>query len=262
MRTRTSGAARVRLRDLLSRREQQPAFPERVVDELVREALIQRWDAGDEISSDEDQHDLAPYCIAGPVKVMCPGPFIDVALTYVSDGGFVPSGWLFEARPVRRRFRIVAHTEGAVIASWSQATLRRLLTALPSSLALEAHAHPWRMFSQLARIQCVLRALALHDRILVQLRQLAPQFGRPEDRGTLIDLALTHEQLGELVVASRASVTKTLRVLRMEGLVIAVQPRFILTPQAMASDGRGDSRAGRVATPAPERRATPRRATS
>src|SRR5258706_1991821 len=132
MRTRTNGEARERLRRLLSRREQRPVFTPRVIDELVREALIQRWDAGDELLSDDDGHDLAPYCVAGPVKVVCPVGDTDVALAYVGDGRFVPSGWMFEARPSPRHLRLRAHTQGAVIASWSHAVLTRLLEVLPA----------------------------------------------------------------------------------------------------------------------------------
>lgn len=62
----------------------------------------------------------------------------------------------------------------------------------------------------------------LDDRILGLLELLAEQFGAPCAEGLLIDLRLTHAQLATAVGATRSTVTRILRELRVRGAVVIV----------------------------------------
>ena len=53
----------------------------------------------------------------------------------------------------------------------------------------------------------------------ILLLELAEQFGRKEPRGILIDLSLTHQDLANLVAASRTTVTETLLAFKEQGLI-------------------------------------------
>ena len=64
-------------------------------------------------------------------------------------------------------------------------------------------------------------------------------------RGTLVDLSLTHEELGDLVVAARANVTRRLGQLEARGLVVVVPPHRFLLPTRAGADVRVADRGGR-----------------
>src|SRR3989338_5922044 len=70
----------------------------------------------------------------------------------------------------------------------------------------------------------------------ILLLELAGQFGRRESQGILIDLSLTHQDLANLVAASRTTVTETLQAFKTEGL-IDIQSRRIrlVKPEALKS---------------------------
>jgi hypothetical protein len=117
----------------------------------------------------------------------------------------------------------------------SRAVLDRVLSAMPPRLAFDAQAYAWRTFSRLTRLQCVLRGLPLIDRIVCQLQALAPDFGKPDPHGVLVDLALKHDELGELVAGARSNVCRRLGTLESDGIVVGVPAhRFLLTHRGMA----------------------------
>jgi CRP-like cAMP-binding protein len=62
----------------------------------------------------------------------------------------------------------------------------------------------------------------LDDRILGLLELLAEQFGVPCAEGRLIDLRLTHAQLATAVGATRSTVIRIVRELRVGGAVVTI----------------------------------------
>jgi CRP/FNR family transcriptional regulator, cyclic AMP receptor protein len=70
----------------------------------------------------------------------------------------------------------------------------------------------------------------------VLLLELAEQFGKKESQGILIDLALTHQDIANLVAASRTTVTETFQAFKEQGF-IDVQDRRIrlMKPEALRS---------------------------
>lgn len=108
-----------------------------------------------------------------------------------------------------------AHTEvRAFIQSWDRAVespafadlLRRRLGRQEAWMAVQARPR-------------------LTDRLLGLLGLLAEQFGRPHECGTLIDLHLSHEQIGAVIGTTRKRVTHMLGCLRKEQLVRSEGPR-------------------------------------
>ena len=57
------------------------------------------------------------------------------------------------------------------------------------------------------------------------LSVLAEQFGCPYQRGVLIDVRLTHDQLASATAATRATVTRALGQLRRRGAIWTVNSR-------------------------------------
>src|SRR5208337_2160509 len=62
--------------------------------------------------------------------------------------------------------------------------------------------------------------LGLHERIAITLLELASDFGIKESRGTLLRASFSHQDIADLVGASRPRVTEHLAQLEREHLVI------------------------------------------
>ena len=75
------------------------------------------------------------------------------------------------------------------------------------------------------------RELVFHDatgRLINLLQRFARDFGRPAEEGTVVDLILTHQEIADLLGASRVTVTKTLNSLIDEGLIKMKDRKIVL----------------------------------
>jgi CRP-like cAMP-binding protein len=70
--------------------------------------------------------------------------------------------------------------------------------------------------------------LGLRDRLLVALLELAEKFGVQDSRGTILPLRLTHEDLADLVGASRQRVTEQMNELRRQGVILSEGRHLVL----------------------------------
>ncbi len=73
-----------------------------------------------------------------------------------------------------------------------------------------------------------LLALDLHERIAMTLLELASDFGVKESRGMLLGAAFSHQDIADLVGASRPRVTEHLAQLESEHLIIRQGRHFIV----------------------------------
>ncbi len=65
-------------------------------------------------------------------------------------------------------------------------------------------------------------------RIRAGILQLSSRYGLADNRGVLINLRITHQELAEMVGTSRETVTRTLATLRRKGILKIDQRRMIL----------------------------------
>jgi CRP-like cAMP-binding protein len=70
--------------------------------------------------------------------------------------------------------------------------------------------------------------LDLHERIAITLLELASDFGIEESRGALLRASFSHQDIADLVGASRPRVTEHLAQLEREHLVIRQGRRLIV----------------------------------
>jgi len=68
----------------------------------------------------------------------------------------------------------------------------------------------------------------VRERIAIALLDLGRKFGAPHDRGTLIDLRLSGQDMADLVECSRPKASECLKNLVAEGIVRREQGRFII----------------------------------
>ncbi|AZR73582.1 hypothetical protein BBF96_09380 [Anoxybacter fermentans] len=69
----------------------------------------------------------------------------------------------------------------------------------------------------------------ISGRLANQILIFSKQFGKKTERGILIQLSLTHQELANLLGASRVTVTKTLNQFQEEGIIEIVNRRILIT---------------------------------
>jgi CRP-like cAMP-binding protein len=207
----------------------------RAIDELVRRAQVGRWRARQRIFDADDATDLVNFLVSGAVKVSCPTGQGTVCVQMVRPGQFFGLNWYAEhGQP--RMFVATAFTD-SVVAMVTSETMTRVIAAAPPDATLQLFAYSWRALSGLLYEKCCLLGLDLRDRLLHELGVLARDFGRRHPAGgVVIDLALTHADLAELVIASRANVARATKRLEREGLVGREERRILLTERFFASE--------------------------
>jgi CRP/FNR family transcriptional regulator len=221
------------LRALLTHEAPRLGLTTAAIEQIVRQSQITYWRAGQEIFSQGEAHDLANFLVSGAVRVVCQGFHrTRVVVQIVRPAHFFGLGSLFD-RPGPRIFGAVAHVD-AVVAVMSQDALKGVMAALPPGHALQVMAYSWRVLSRLLYEKCLHLTMPLRDRLVHELGVLAHDFGEERDDGILIGVPLTQADLAELVVASRANVSRCIATLRRAGLVELVGRRLLLTPRFRA----------------------------
>lgn len=104
--------------------------------------------------------------------------------------------------------------------------LRKLMVAMPTLAVclVEGLAHKGRCYSELLQI---LATQSVEERLKQLLHNLAGLYGLPSEGGQLIERHFSHEELANMVGATRQWVTMTIRRLEKQGFV-AMRGRRIL----------------------------------
>jgi CRP-like cAMP-binding protein len=216
------------LRALLGREGPRLGLTTAAIEEIVRQSQITYWRAGQEIFSQGESHDLVNFLVAGAVRVVAQGhKGVPVVVQIVRPAHFFGLASLFDP-PGPRLFGAVAHVD-AIVAVMSQDALSGVMAALPPGHALQLMAYSWRVLSRLLYDKCLHLTMPLRDRVLHELGVLARDFGERREGGILIDLPLTQADLAEMVVASRANVSRCLAALRRGRLLEVTGRRMLLT---------------------------------
>jgi len=198
------------------------------VEEIVRQSQLGQWRRHQPIFRSEDTSDLINFLVSGAVKVTCPTGEGTVCVQIVRPGQFFGLNWYAE-RSQPRQFTAVAFTDCTVGMVTSE-TMARVIATAPPRAVLQIFTYSWRALSGLLYEKCCLLGLRLEDRLLHELGVVARDFGRARSGGAVaIELPLTHADLGELALGSRANVARTMKKLERQGLVAKEGRRIILT---------------------------------
>ncbi|OWY68336.1 replication/maintenance protein [cyanobacterium TDX16] len=81
---------------------------------------------------------------------------------------------------------------------------------------------------QAEELLSIIRQTNARARLLQMLLWLARKFARPVERGRLIDLRLTHQEIAEFIGMTRVSVTRLLSQLEQEGIIDRPRRHFIV----------------------------------
>jgi CRP-like cAMP-binding protein len=237
MRSRPNGEVRERLRQLLLQRARAFGLTPAAVDQLLALAVLERWSAGEPIATADETGERLGMVVVGAVKLVCETPRGKrVSVCFVAPGQLVPSEWPADGTPTRRDIRAVAHDPlGTVVAWWTRRALLDVAATLPSGQAMHAVASASQAVMDLLRQKCDLLGLALRDRVLAVLQNLARDFGCPHPAGVRIELRLTHQDVAGAAVGSRANVTRALEELRADGEVLVDDHRLVVTHRGLVA---------------------------
>ena len=197
------------------------------VDLLVRGAQLGRWHKGQTIFSPEDTADFVNFLVSGVVKVSCPSGAGTVCVQLIRPGQFFGLNW-YADKGQPRLFSATAFVD-ATVAIITNEMMTELVAASAAPGVLQIVSFSWRVLSRLLYEKCSLLGLRLEERLVHELAVLARDFGHDTDRGVTIDLPMTHADLAEFAIGSRANVARVMKRFEREGLVGKEGRRFVLT---------------------------------
>jgi CRP/FNR family cyclic AMP-dependent transcriptional regulator len=206
-----------RFRTLLADVGRRMGLSATAVEQLVRSAQLGRWSKGQSIFSPEDTADFVNFLVTGVVKVSCPSGAGTVCVQLIRPGQFFGLNWYMD-KGQPRLFSASAFTD-ATVAIITNEMMGDLVAQSPPPGVLQIVSYSWRVLSRLLYEKCCLLGLRLEERLIHELAVLARDFGRDAETGILIDLPLTHADLAEFALGSRANVARVMKRFEREGLV-------------------------------------------
>jgi CRP/FNR family cyclic AMP-dependent transcriptional regulator len=215
------------LRTLLTHISRRMGMTPSAVDLLVRSAQLGRWNKGQNIFSPEDSADFVNFLVSGVVKVSCPSGAGTVCVQLIRPGQFFGLNW-YADQGQPRLFSASAFTDSTV-AIITNEMMAELVANSPPPGVLQIVSFSWRVLSRLLYDKCCLLGLRLEERLVHELAVLARDFGRDTNGTVLIDLPVTHADLAEFAIASRANVARVMKRFEREGLTVRDGRKIVLT---------------------------------
>ncbi len=155
----------------------------------------------------------------------------------------IPPGEMFGISAVlsetTHQFQCEAFTDCLVAKVEPQKFVEIMLGASLSDFQIVMDMLVSRLEELLTRYSMMLR-LAVRDRLLTAFAELSSKFGRHHERGTLLNIPLTHQDLAELVGAARSVITSQLKDLEHDGAIIRERRRLVLVPTMLSNEGAID----------------------
>jgi CRP-like cAMP-binding protein len=137
------------------------------------------------------------------VALLAPGPLPEFPSQFASPGHFQCEAY--------KDCRL-----GSV--SWDR--FNAITSGAPQTAFREFHANNLRLWYRLMMRGSSFLGLSLHERLELTLLELCSDFGIEESRGMLLRVSFSHQDLADLVGATRSRVTEHLAQLEREHLVI------------------------------------------
>jgi CRP-like cAMP-binding protein len=226
---------RRKLRKLLAENADRFGLPREAIDILAANAASRTVPAGTPPVAPDEAADLVTFLTDGVARIAGRGPHDEpMTLTYVKEGQFTGTGWLFGTWRGPGMLTAVAHGE-ARVAMWERGAMARMLDPdAASQLMACAGVYCAALLGQ----TFAMLAMSLRERLHLKLALLARDFGRPWQgipAGRLILLHLRRGDLAELVIAAPPNVGKAVIELREAGMIVKVGHRILVTEQGLST---------------------------
>ena len=184
---------------------------------LVSQITLERFERRSTLFTEGSASDTLYVLVSGVIKIsLSTSKGEDILVSLVSPGELFGITSLLPG--MQRPFRAEAFSDCWVGRLSPEALVTTLLGIPFADFSVFMSGTVSRWFGLLHRY-AHFQGLDLHQRLSLALLELAHKFGVQDDRGTLLILQLTHEDLADLVGASRQKVTEHMRELERQQLL-------------------------------------------
>jgi CRP/FNR family cyclic AMP-dependent transcriptional regulator len=208
-----------------------PWASDRQLEQLLAHMSLQRVERRTALFNEGTPSDALYFLVSGVVKLSLRSlEGEDVLISLICPGEFFGITALMPG--MQRAFRSEAFSDcwvGMIQADTFVTTLLGVPFRDFSSL-MGTTVNRW--FSLLYRY-AHFQGLGLRQRLAMALLELAQKFGVQDDRGTILILQLTHEDLADLIGASRQKVTEHMKELERQQLILRDGRKLIVLPHRL-----------------------------
>jgi len=208
-----------------------PWASDRQLEQLLAHMSLQRVERRTALFNEGMPSDVLYLLVSGVVKLSLRSlEGEDVLVSLICPGEFFGITALMPG--MQRAFRSEAFSDcwvGMVQADTFVTTLLGV-SFLDFSALMGTTVNRW--FSLLYRY-AHFQGLGLRQRLAMALLELAQKFGVQDDRGTILILQLTHEDLADLIGASRQKVTEHMKELERQQLILRDGRKLIVLPHRL-----------------------------
>ena len=201
---------------------------------LVREKASAAFSKGEALFLRGSTADVLYWVMSGLVKVSCPTPDGgSVLLRMAGPGDFI--GIFDTSESEGRRFqafdaRAMMKTEVAIFTRDRVRTMLKTLNPENLISLIENVNTEWSAF---CRYWIGFSTLSVRRRLQSTLQDLAIRFGARDSRGILLTIAVSHDELAEMILSSRPMVTRLIAELVRDGFIGREGRHYILLNNAM-----------------------------
>jgi CRP/FNR family cyclic AMP-dependent transcriptional regulator len=175
----------------------------------------------DETALASDAHIL----LKGIARITCETPHSGRITIALVPPGLIPA---FAASPISELgFRCEAYS-GCRVGSLSWHDFNRITLCNPEFTQKKAHESNLAQWHRLLLRSSAALTSTLHERVAATLLELASSFGIEESRGTFLKASFSHQDIAELVGATRPRVTEHLAQFEREHLLIRQGRQMII----------------------------------
>jgi len=157
----------------------------------------------------------------------------DILVSLIGPGEFFGITSLMSGMP--RGFHCTAFSDGWVAAIRPE-TLVTTLLGVPFANFSELMGSTVSRWAALLYRYTRFQGLGLRQRLAMALIELAQKFGAQDARGTILILQVTHEDLADLVGASRQKVTEHMRELERQQMILREGRKLIVIPERLQNE--------------------------
>ena len=167
----------------------------------------------------------AHILLKGIARITCRNPHSERVTIALLPPGLIPE---FPALSLSRLdFQCEAYSDCRV-GSLSWHDFNRITLCNPESTHRKVHESDLKQWYRVFLRSSGTLSLSLHERIAITLLELCSSFGITESRGTLLRVSFSHQEIADLVGATRPRVTEHLAQLEREHLVIRQGRQLII----------------------------------
>ena len=210
------------------------AFPwasDQQLEKLLSQMSLQRVERRTTLFTEKSPSDVLYLLVSGVVKLSLSNAESEhVLVSLICPGELFGITALMPG--MQRAFRSEAFSDCWIAAVQPEAFVTTMLGVPFSDFSALMGSTVNRWFSLLYRY-AHFQGLNLRQRLGIALLELAQKFGVQDSRGTILILQVTHEDLADLVGASRQKVTEHIKEMERQQYIVRDGRKLIVLPQRL-----------------------------